>query len=268
MTEEEIEVTRGWPRDDEQQHRKLPEHRGRHVTPSYSRVYICIYLYAPHAREKHSHVKPSSLRVGVTRTVHISRDANPRRGGGGGGPPRSPPSFARDAFFPSRAVYSAIPRENAGARFLTAPRAHGTRVTSNAAGALPHTRERDARFSVASDVRMLRDARRDDARTTRSAGLDWRGSETRNGASGVERAHGERRAACLPRESHNQLCATIAMGRLGSEQAYLPESGRAWPRLAEVHLRGNPTMVVVVGPRPGEIERPRSNETGIEFKIH
>jgi len=45
-------------------------------------------------------------------------------------------------------------------------------------------------------------------------------------------AHRER-AACLPRESHNQLCATIAMGRLGSEQAYLPratEFGRDLPR--------------------------------------
>lgn len=45
-------------------------------------------------------------------------------------------------------------------------------------------------------------------------------------------AHRER-AACLPRESHNQLCATIAMGRLGSEQACLPratEFGRDLPR--------------------------------------
>lgn len=57
----------------------------------------------------------------------------------------------------------------------------------------------------------------------------------RHGMVRAERnAHGER-AAYLPRESHDQLCATIAMGRLGSEQS--AESSRLRPRLAEVHLR-------------------------------
>lgn len=79
-------------------------------------------------------------------------------------------------------------------------------------------------------------------------------------------AHGER-AACLPRESHSQLCATIAMGRLGSEQACLPratEPGRDLPRSTyEGTQRWSWSWV-----HDHEIERPRSNETGIEFKIH
>ncbi|CAL1679948.1 unnamed protein product [Lasius platythorax] len=58
----------------------------------------------------------------------------------------------------------------------------------------------------------------------------------------------------LPRESHNQLCATIAMGRrLGSTQTRRPsvaECNRVLPRST---YEGTRDGYMVVGPR--EIER-------------
>lgn len=139
---------------------------------------------------------------------------------------------ARDVFFFPPGRVPAIPRENAPvptrrSRGLTA-RARYTRVVSDA-GTLPHTRENARLQSRRPDAPRRVSGRRCALRRDRQ-----NDAATRNSASGAERAHGER-AACLPRESHSQLCATIAMGRLGSEskQACLPratEPGRDLPR--------------------------------------
>jgi len=211
------------------------------------RLYSCIYLQL-YARTPAQH----SLRV-VPRVVHISRDANPRRGGSH---PGTPLRLCTWRLF-SRP--RAIPRENAPVPTPVWQLVHGTRVISDA-GALPHVRNARSRL-LQRLPNALRCVSRD-ARTTKSTG-----TVQQHGMVRAKRNAHRERAACLPRESHNQLCATIAMGRLGSEQACLPratEFARDLPRSTyEGTQRWSWSSV-----HDQEIERPRTNETGIEFKIH
>jgi len=72
----------------------------------------------------------------------------------------------------------------------------------------------------------------------------------------------------LPRESHNQLCAPIAMGRrLGSAQACRPivvEHGRVLPRST---YEGTRDGYMVVGPRPRDRTAVRRTRPELNLKF-
>lgn len=237
MTEEEIEVTRGWPRDDDEQQRyELPEHRGSHVTLKLdviarifnrSRKSTTPTTIGDHGRD--DNVRPNRLRV-FSRAVHIFARMQMRcpacmRVHVCDTPRLERASLARACDFArKRAVINA---SRVASFFLTA---RCTRVPRHTPRVIRRrdTPTREKRATVVVSI-----ARRGSTRIERCAhdGVD---RTKRRGMLRSERnvAHGER-AACLPRESHNQLCATIAMGRLGSAQARRPraaEHGRSLPR--------------------------------------
>lgn len=196
-----------------------------------------IYLYVPCARTPAQHTRYESSHA----APFIFRgDANPRLGEViaflASHHPASTCLCARDGFLLGRVRFRAKTRRRLPRLPVSDSSAHDTRVISDA-GALPYARNARSR-----PPRRCPDAprrvSRDDARTTKSTGRCSNAEWCERSGTLMESA----RRTCLVKATTSCVLPSpwVVWGR--SVGAGLStESNRARPRLAEVHLRGNPT---------------------------